>query len=68
MKDIAKKSEPKFLHSDVKHLLPVNTNVWLEFLLPTVAQQLLGFQDNYSFTQGQVGLDNLSPLINEIIT
>ncbi len=45
-----KKSEPKFLHSDVKDSLPVIANAWLQLLLQLCHNQLLNLGGNYFFT------------------
>ncbi len=45
----AKRSGPKFLHSDVRDSLPVIANAWLQLLLQRVAQLVIRFRGNYFF-------------------
>lgn len=52
----------RFLHGDVKDSQSVIPNSWLQFLLPIVAQAVIRRRGHFTFTQGQVGLDNFCSL------
>lgn len=57
----AKKSGTEILHNNVKDVLPVTADAWLQFFQPSVAQPVIRLRGNYFFTLGQLGLDNRFP-------